>query len=267
VDTAAAPVRPAGRRLSRAGAVAARARHPVTILMLGILAGITVQWAFTHYTPLRRSPRTFLVASGPEGDAQTIAAAISAARAGDRVELASGEYAEALELRDGVDVVAREGGAAVLVAPPNRPDWVAITARAGRSTVRGLRIAGRAGAPMHAAIVQRGGTLTVDDVTFEGDIGAGVDSAGPSELIVQSSRFARVTGVPLRVHGAAVALIRENAFIAAIGAAGAIDHQAAVAPTLQRNLFVRFDAPIVPPAAADPAGLSDNMVLPLTRAP
>ena len=83
---------------------------------------------------------------GPGGGGQypTIAAAITASRPGDLIQLEPGEYAERVVLKDGVDLVAREPGTATVVAPSGDLGWATITVN-GRlgSRISGLRLLGR----------------------------------------------------------------------------------------------------------------------------
>src|SRR5688572_16254238 len=129
-------------------------------LLVGLLSGLALsEWLpFDTYVTSRR-PRTLSVgpAAGPPspigfggaGQYPTIAAAMTASRAGNVVQLEPGEYAERVLLKDGVDLTAREPGTATLVAPSGDLGWATITVdgRLG-SRISGLRLLGRPKAPL-----------------------------------------------------------------------------------------------------------------------
>ena len=110
------------RRGSRVRLVSGR----VTWLTLGILLGFGIGLGIPFLTGVRhpllpRRARTLVVGGTGSDRFSTIGAALRVARPGDVVQLEPGAYAEALVLPDGVDLVAREPGTAVLVAPPGAP--------------------------------------------------------------------------------------------------------------------------------------------------
>jgi hypothetical protein len=239
----------------------------VLALLLGILIGLagTVALALRDFPliPADTGPRRLVVGTTAASAYQTIGDALRDARVGDAVQVEPGEYAEALELPGGVDLVARVPGKSVLVAPPGATSWVAVTANTGSTVLRGFRIEGRPGAPVLAGVLAFGGDLEIDDMTFEGAIGAGVEMRGTGgSAILRSSRF-NVVGVPIRVADASAPLIQQNVFIAgADRRAPAIDVGPAATPRLEGNVFLRFPQPIAPAARRDALLGGNNFVIP-----
>src|SRR5688500_9125526 len=98
-------------------------------LLVGLLGGLALnEWLpFDTYVSSRR-PQTLsvgLAAAGPPspigfgeaGQYPTIAAAMTASRPGDLIQLEPGEYAERVFLKDGANLTAREPGTVTVVAP------------------------------------------------------------------------------------------------------------------------------------------------------
>ena len=238
----------------------------VLALMLGTIIGLLSTIALSLYVPnpFREGtgPKRLTVGSSAAGAYQTIADALRQARAGDVVSVEPGEYAESLELPEGVDLVARVPGKSVLVAPSGHPEWIPLTARSGQGSIRGLRIEGRPNAPIHAGIRVLGGDLEIDDVTFEGAMGAGVEIGGPGGgVTLRSSRF-NVIGLPMRIGDRSAPLIRQNVFVAgADRRTPAVDVAPGAAPRLEGNVFVHFPQVISPQARRDSL-LEGNFVIP-----
>ena len=81
-------------------------------------------------------------------------------------------------LKDGVDLIARVPGTVTLVAPSGYAGWTSITAdgRLG-NRISGIRLLGRATAPISVGLRLTGHDVLVDDVTIEGAVLLGVDVA------------------------------------------------------------------------------------------
>ena len=128
-----------------AGPDAPHLQSRVLALVLGTVIGLLATVALLFYVPNplgeRTAPRRLVVGSSAAGAYQSIAEALGEARAGDVVSVEPGEYAESLQLPEGVELVARVPGKAVLVAPGNvapsgvarsgQAAWVPLTARSG----------------------------------------------------------------------------------------------------------------------------------------
>jgi PPM family protein phosphatase len=252
---------------ARQGAVDSVRRMQLTLLAAGLLVGLLGGLALSEWLPFdtyltSRRARTLSV--GPAaGQYQTIAAAISASKSGDLIQLEPGEYAERVVLKDGVDLVARQPGTATVVAPSGDLGWATITVNGRlRSRISGLRLLGRPTAPLSVGLQLSGHDVIVDDVTVEGDVLVAVEVASTGSIGVHSSRFSDVQGVAIRVGPGAKPSIRHNVFIrkGASSAEAAIDVADSASPHLMANLFVGFPT-AVRWAAADPDFHRDNFFM------
>lgn len=224
-------------------------------LLVGLLGGLALsEWLpFDTYVTSRR-PRTLSVGPAspkppgeggpaPAGQYPTIAAAMTASRRGDLIQLEPGEYAERVVLKDGVNLAARDPGTATVVAPSGDLGWATITVdgRLG-SRISGLRLLGRPKAPLSVALHLSGHDVIVEDVTIEGDVLVAVEVASTGSVAVHSSRFVDVQGVAIRIGPGAKPSIRHNVFIrkASSGTEPAIDVADSASPQLIANLFVGY---------------------------
>jgi PPM family protein phosphatase len=224
-------------------------------LLVGLLGGLALseRLPFDTYLTSRR-PQTLTVGLAPPkppgeggpasaGQYPTIAAAITAAKPGDLIQLEPGEYAERVFLKDGVDLAAREPGTATVVAPSGDLGWAAITVN-GRlgSRISGLRLLGRPHAPLAVALHLSGDEVIVEDLTIEGYVLVAVEVAGAGAIAVRSSRFSEVQGVAMRIGPGATPSLRHNVFVrtASSGTEAAIEVADSASPHLMANLFVGY---------------------------
>jgi serine/threonine protein phosphatase PrpC len=259
----AAPALPAaaasgpGRRPSVPSLLASR----VLWFTIGALAGVALAFGLQRYLeaepapPVAESRRLVVGGDGAERYA-TITAALQAAGPRDVVEVEPGEYAEALTLPPGVQLVGRVPGTVTLVAPEGRPGWVSVTADGSLGNrISGIRILGSPAAPVATGLRLAGHDLIVDDVTIEGQIDTGVDVQGDGAILVRASRFANLDGVAIRIAAGAKPAIRQNAFTrttrAGAGGRHAIDAGEGTATELVDNVFSGYaEREIVKLAAA-----------------
>ena len=244
-------------------------------LLIGLLGGLALsEWLpFDTYLTSRRTRTLSVGPASPKppgegrpaaaGQYPTIAAAITASRPGDLIQLEPGEYAERVSLKDGVDLAAREPGTATVVAPSGDLGGATITV-SGRlgSRISGLRLLGRPKAPLSVALHLSGDDVIVDDVTIEGDVMVAVEVASPGSIAVHASRFSEVQGVAIRIGPGATPSIRHNVFIrkASSGTEAAIEVADSASPQLTANLFVGY-ANAVRWAAGGPDLHRDNFFM------
>lgn len=249
------------------GAIDSVRRMRLTWLAAGLLVGLLGGLALSEWLPFDTyvtSRRTRTLSVGPSaGQYPTIAAAMTASKSGDLIQLEPGEYAERVVLKDGVDLVAREPGTATVVAPSGDLGWATITV-SGRlgSRISGLRLLGRPTAPLSVALYLSGHDVIVDDVTIEGDVLVAIEVSSTGSIGVHSSRFSDVQGVAIHVGPGAKPSIRHNVFIrkAASGTEAAIDVADSASPQLMANLFVGYPN-AVRWAAAGPDLHRDNFFM------
>jgi PPM family protein phosphatase len=224
-------------------------------LLVGLLGGLVLsEWLpFNTYLTSRRTRTLSVGPASPKaqgegvaaaaGQYPTIAAAMTASRPGDLIQLEPGEYAERVVLKDGVNLAAREPGTATVVAPSGDLGLATITVN-GRlgSRISGLRLLGRPKAPLSVALHLSGDDVIVDDVTIEGEVLVAVDVASAGSIAVQSSRFSDVQGVGIRIGPGAKPSIRHNVFIRKVssGTEAAIEVADSASPQLLANLFVGY---------------------------
>ena len=220
-------------------------------LLLGLGIGLGVPSLMAFDIPLLPRPARTLVVGGYTPDRfSTIGEALRVARPRDVVQIEPGAYAEALVLPDGVDLVAKEPGTAVLVAPPSRADWVGLTIN-GRlgNRVSGLRVRGQPEAPMTVGVRLGGHNVVVDDVALEGTIAVGIDVEPEGAILVRGCR-SEVAGVPLRIGARARPVIRRSLFVrpAFAGPSAAMELAAEALPELVDNLLVGYGEGVRPPS-------------------
>jgi serine/threonine protein phosphatase PrpC len=258
---------------------ATRLRWLAVTLLGGLLVGLVGGLALSEWLPFdtyvtSRRPRTLSVGldspkppgeGGPAAAGQypTIAAAMTASRPGDLIQLEPGEYAERVFLKDGVDLAAREPGTVTVVAPSGDLGWATITVN-GRlgNRISGLRLLGRPKAPLSVALHLSGHDVIVEDVTIEGDVLVAVEVASAGSIAVHSSRFSEVQGVAMRIGPGATPSIRHNVFArkASSGTEAAIEVADSASPQLVANLFVGY-ANAVRWAAGGPDLHRDNFFM------
>jgi len=196
--------------------------------------------------------RTLNVGDGAPGSFARISDALGQARDGDTIRVHPGRYAEAIELRRSVQLIATEPHRAMLVPPPGGPAFASITTWAPRATVRGFRIAG-SNATEHVGIRVHTGAIDIDDVLMEGALQIGLDVAGAGSTVeLRASRLAKIAGVPVQVARGARANLRQNVLEAADGGRGPAILLSGGDLSLDSNVFVHFVQLIAGASAATP---------------
>lgn len=231
------------------------------LIGLAIAFGLSIVPPFDRYLSGARS-RTLVVGANALDRYSTITAALADAAPGDVVQVEPGEYLERIVLFDGVDLVARAPGSVTLAAPSGAQGWTAVSVNGAGSRVRGIRVVGRPNAPLTTGIRLAGHDALVDDVTIEGAVAVGMDVVADGSLVIRSSRFERVDGLPLRVGAATRPEIRQNLFVNRSATdQGAVAVAADAVPTVVGNLFVGYSIPIVGASALTDRLRADNYFL------
>jgi len=157
-------------------------------------------------------PPQVLVVDRSSAEFPTIGKALEKARAGDRIEVAAGEYEEAIRLKDGVDVIARVPGRVVLqITRPLPGVESAITAEGiAGATVSGLviRATPAAGLPLGVRISDSNVTLT--NVEVSGAVQAGIWIEGSSGGALAGNYIYSNAGPGIVVAGAATPSVTGN---------------------------------------------------------
>jgi serine/threonine protein phosphatase PrpC len=152
---------------------------------------------------------------GPgETDFATIGEALAAARPGQTVEVAPGEYREAVQLPEGVALVSLQPRAAVLHPPAAAsPGTAVLTARGVKGRISGFRISGEAaglGVPLAVGLRLDGAQIQVTEMEIMGAAEAGIEATGGDRSSIETS-FVHDNGGPgIVVSGGAATQIRNN---------------------------------------------------------
>lgn len=234
-------------------------------LLLGLLTGVGLSVVPAVDSRLNGpQAQTLIVDRTAPGQFPSINTALASAASGDVVQIEPGEYAESVVLKDGIDLIARMPGTVLLIAPPDQPAWVSLAATGQLGNkIAGIRVVGRPGAAITVGMHLGGHDLVVDDVTIEGVVGIGMDIVHDGEILIRSSRFSELTGVPIRIAKTARPVIRQNLFVSATPRAPqrAIDIADGASPSLTANLFVGYaDVFSQKPSPATPR-VTDNYVI------
>ena len=225
-----------------------------TWFALGAIAGVLGALLLVWRTPDTEigGARTIGVGSSASFTSSSLAAAASAARAGDVLRLEPGMYAEQVTLGDGVSLVARVPGSVTFVRPSlpgdvSNSEWVAITASGDLGArISGIRIESTLELPIDVGIRVTGQSGALDLVELSGPMRAGIELAPGASATLNGGRFS-VTATAL--------LLGERAQLAADGNVILRPVRAPAAPPvtvgegaeaiLRQNVFVGYGSDVV----------------------
>ena len=222
---AVAPARqdPAPGAASRRPGLLHLMASPWLVFVYGLLAGLLL----AHLASSRLQAPASIQATGPpqaerqrlvllvdpgRSEYSTIGQALEAARAGDRIEVAPGEYNEMLRLKDGVSIVARAPGEAIIrVAETILPDEAAVTAEAIREArVAGLVIRPAPGVRLPVGIRVTGSYVEISGMEISGATRAGVWIDGASSGILAGNYIHSNPGTGILIGGKAAVRLLAN---------------------------------------------------------
>jgi serine/threonine protein phosphatase PrpC len=168
---------------------------PVRERVLGLIEG--------QDTPVPTPPPTPILHVGPgEADFFSISDALAAARPGQTIEVAPGQYQETVELKDGVALVSRTPRGAVIQAPDAAP---AVSGHGVRTRFVGFKI--EAGA---VGLLLDGAQVEVSEVEVTGAAEAGIAISGADRSSIEASFVHDNAGAGIAVDGGAATRIRQN---------------------------------------------------------
>ncbi|MBP1636445.1 MAG: protein serine/threonine phosphatase, partial [Acidobacteria bacterium] len=219
----------AGAREARRGAASqgiGRLASPALFATAGLAAGLALaalaflllepvqQWLVEQARPASWS-RTWRVDPDGGGDATTISEAVRWASPGDTIEVAPGEYREAVVLIRDVRLVSRNPREARLAPPAGAPQpWNAIEVRNGTgSLVSGFTIAGGAARPLAVGVAVGQASVEIADVEVSGAEVAGVRLAGGSRAVVRASHLHDNPGAGVLVEPMALPRLLNNVIV------------------------------------------------------
>jgi serine/threonine protein phosphatase PrpC len=138
-----------------------------------------------------------------------IAAALEAARAGDTIDVAAGEYNEQVRLKRGVTVRSHSPRAAILRAAPlgNGPAVIAENVQDAR--LSGFRILAAKDMPVPVGILLENSSVEVDDVEVDG-AGVGVEIRGTANAVLRANAIHDCSNEGVLILGASEPWISHN---------------------------------------------------------
>ncbi len=224
-QSAAAPVA-AGPR-SPYGAASARpdrAERWVRYALFAALAALAVT-AFLYFLPRLRptilpgqtetpapAAASVLRVGPAEADFASISEALAEARPGQTIEIAPGEYREALRLRDGIALVSSTPSGAVLRLPPGTAVDTPVVLAQGVRDARlfGLRIVSGADALAAVGLRLADSAVDVERVEVLGTTTAGIEIMGADRSTVRFSHVHDNAGTGVAISGASAPRLQNN---------------------------------------------------------
>ncbi|HYT73633.1 MAG TPA: hypothetical protein VEL79_02690, partial [Vicinamibacterales bacterium] len=230
----------------------------------GALAGVIGALALTAYVASRQvhGSQTLIVAPDGTSPLTTIGAALAAARPGDVVRVEPGVYRERVEVRDGIDLIARVPGTVTIIQPGNVAAPILTITGALNVRVAGIRI--ETGTPTDIGVRIAAPAATLEMMDIAGPIRHALALSPASSVTVRGSRIT-VTGTLLAVpedgHATFVSSI-----LTRTGASndGALSLSPSAQVVLRGNVFAGFGTAIIDGVAPSQRAelLAGNIVVP-----
>lgn len=193
--------------------------------------------------PVVLAPRVLTVGQGsPFG---TIMEAMVQARAGDTIDVLTGEYREEIRLKNGVTLRSRTPGDAVLRAAPAGSGPPILADKVTGARVSGFRILGDASLPLRQAVLLIDSSIELDDLDIQG-ASIGVEIRGGHDTL-HASRIADCLERGLVITSGAAPWITHNSFESTRGASLVVDESSH--PVFVENVFGKGAIEIPPELA------------------
>ena len=210
-------------------------RGPALFLLGAFLAAgaawLTRAWWAPPPKTVVIQPRTLTVGQGALYG--TIMEAMTAAKAGDTIDVMTGEYREEVRLKSGVALRSHTPGDAVLRAAPVGSGPAVSADHVTNARLSGFRILGDAALPLRQAVLLIASDLELDDLDIEGPaLGVEIRGGRPS---LRASRIADCVERGLWIEGDAAPWISHNSFHAGRGPLVVVEDTAH--PVLANNVF------------------------------
>jgi hypothetical protein len=241
------PVRRVGGVRRVAGAIVS---SRMTWFTIGALAGVLGAVGLTAYVARTeaRGSQTLIVAPNGTSPFASITAALAAARAGDVVRVEPGSYHEQVQLRDGIDLVARLPGTVTIIGPADAATPVLAITGGLNVRVAGIRI--ESPTPVDLGILITAPAATLELVEMTGQIRHALQLSPASSVTVRGSRI-NVTNTLLALPDDGQATFIDSVLTRTLLAANAASTDAALTMSpsshlvLRGNVFAGFGAQIL----------------------
>lgn len=186
--------------------------------LLGVLAGIVLGAAAgiaayrVWFPPAEPGPRILTVSPAQTDGYTTISAALADAQAGDTIEVHAGTYREQLEMKEGVRIVARHAGDAVLEpkADAAQPGAAIVFRNLTSGSISGLRIAIPAGSGVSVGVLVADSGVEVGNLEIQGAESAGILVRGASNALIRGNMIHQNSGAGVLVEGDATPQVISN---------------------------------------------------------
>ncbi len=189
---------------------------PAAMFAYGLIVASLVFGAlrfFAEKPPVFIPPQVLRVGSAA-GSVPTITEALAKARPGDTIEVASGEYAEQLHLKEGVALRGRLPDVPILRAAPNAtaPAPAIVAQRIQNASVIGFRIRADEKAPLSSAVLIADSAIVLQDTEIVG-AAVGVEVNGKSTAVLRANSIQDCRDTGIRIAGDSAPWILYNAIL------------------------------------------------------
>jgi PPM family protein phosphatase len=189
-------------RVRRTPGRARRMAGRIMLLLAGVALGIVLPRRILPQPSTPPAKGTWIPVS--DGDPRGIDKALSAARPGDVIAVPAGEYLGPIQLKDGVTIISRQPGTAVIrVDPAAVADaGIAFVARGIRTgLLSGFRVVGDHDNPLATGVLLDDATLDIDGMDISGAQDCGVRVEGPSSAVLRANSIHDNAGCGVSIRG------------------------------------------------------------------
>jgi Right handed beta helix region len=183
------------------------------MFIYGVVLTLSAVWLEQRYVrwgvvrqgdtePRGEQKRFLIVNQGGESEYPDIGSALAAARAGDTIQIAPGEYHEQIQIKEGVTLVSvrpREAVIRLTKGAGGQAGVVATDVKTAR--IVGLKIIGDDSAPLAAGIRLIGSSVIVEDVEVAGARGPGIEIVGDGTSTLIANYIHDNTGGGVVIRG------------------------------------------------------------------
>jgi hypothetical protein len=193
------------------------------IFMFGTLAGVLLMTLLQFHFDYWISGQTFpdagllrkLIVNPAGGEFTSIGRALERAQAGSVIEVAPGEYAEQVRMKEGVSLVSQRPHEAVLKLDEQAQDKISVVAQGIRTgRISGFKIQGGGANSLSVGISIMDSGLSVEDMEVVGATTAGVLVGGRSVAVLRGNFVHDNAGTGIVVQGEAAPRLIHNLILA-----------------------------------------------------